>query len=320
MIYVHSLVNQLRGDKSRKKNAREEVLQAQNSEIFCSGNFTPENQSRELRLLAYKNLLIAEKSTRLRGIFSPSITSLDFDMDGVKEFLCQLDNMNMYVHLLAGRIFEMDLFGVYRNYCDTPPGRSGLFLDHFITETELGELQNGSFSRDNSVFAKTLYQDVHVDSGRHEILLKTEGLYGALQQTISLRKQFSFKIQEVQVQYILKNDGPFNLSGIFVIELNIALSGSGRTPPRTVVFSRDKTSEDIIKTVSFQDVEWIQISDSDTGVTFTINANENPDATLIPITNMLNSDIEGVRVFLSWKVDLGPGFETEKMVFLKIDS
>jgi hypothetical protein len=324
MMYVHILVNQLRGDKSRKKNAREELLQAQNGDIFRMTEY-PGLKSM-LRNHAYKSLLVAEKQTRLRGLFSPSINAFDFDMDGQKEYLAQFDSLNAYVHSLGGRIFELDGMISCRNYCDTIAANSGLFIDNIVSAEEIALLASGSIPSSRPVFSETLYQEISVESGRHEIYLKANGLFGALQQPVSLRKQYSFRNEEIQVQYILKNESPLNLSGAFLIEIDLSLVSSGAKKPLMTVYAHDNRQDRIVSTDHFTDVSWIRLDESASGTHFTIDANENPSVSVFTRTqhgggsDQKRVHYESARVFLYWKVDLSPNYETEKMVFFKINS
>ncbi|HNY15834.1 MAG TPA: DUF1926 domain-containing protein [Treponemataceae bacterium] len=326
MMYVHALVNQLRGDKSRKKNACEELWKAQGGDVFILS--APEDSERVQRLhaRAYKDLLVAEKTARVRGVFSPSVTAFDFDMDGLKEYLCQLDRLNVYVHPFGGKVFELDVLEAYRNYCDLCGSEQGLFIDHFVDQAEIDDLRAGILPHGKPVFSDTVYQDVSIDSTRHEIQLKTNGYFGSLQQPLSLRKQYSFRNEGIQVQYILKNDSPLALSGNFLIELDLAVTRTRQHDPLMTVYAHDQRADSRITEGQFDDVSWIQLSDLDSGVRFTVDANENPSVSVLPI--MCSGSAEGdaaghcggTRLFLSWKVDLGPGYEMEKMVFLKIDA
>lgn len=325
MMYVHSLVNQLRGDKSRKKNAREDLWRAQNSEVFSLDGERPDIR-RALRTGAYKYLLMAEKSSRVRGVFSPSINAFDFDMDGQKEYLSQLDSLNIYVHPRGGRIFELDVLSAYRNYGDMNLGEAGLFIDHLVLPEEIGAFENDRIPPLKGVFSQSLYQEVALDPGRQEIQLKANGLFGAFQQPVSLRKQYSFRNEGIQVQYILKNDSPLTLSSVFLIELDLSLSSNKNHVPLMAVYAHDNREDNVVGIAHFNDVSWIQIDDSGAGVKFTIDANENPSVSIFPVlvetgeNDHKKEKLDGVRLFMYWKVDLGPNFETEKMIFLKIDS
>jgi hypothetical protein len=70
MIFTNVLINQLKGDKSRKLNAREELWQAQDSCFFSPGNGYLRG---ELRKSAYSSLLRAELLPREKGGFNSSL-------------------------------------------------------------------------------------------------------------------------------------------------------------------------------------------------------------------------------------------------------
>lgn len=326
MMYVHALVNQLRGDKARKKNAREDIWRAQANEIFRFANSGNSSEARMLRTLAYKNLLIAEKMARVRGVFSPSIIPADFDMDTLKEYLCQLDKLNIYVHACGGKIFELDVFSVYRNYCDLcMPSSCGMFIDHFFDPEELELFSATDAMPETPVFASSVYQETSVDPVRQELQLKTSGTFGPFQQPLSLRKQYSFRNEGVQVQYILKNDSPLALSGIFLVELDMAFSKNRHKPSLMTVYAHEARQDSAIRRDSCQSIEWLQISDNGSGVKFTLEANESPSFIMKPVhcnepCEGSEQAPEGACVYLYWKVELGPNFETEKTVFLNVES
>jgi hypothetical protein len=322
MMHVHVLVGQLRGDKSRKKNAREELWQAQQNEVFRSQGPQETPHSRLLRSQAYKHLLIAEKLSRVRGVFSPSVVTADFDLDTAREYLCQLEKINAYVHARGGRVFELDVFSVYRNYCDLCTGESGgLFLDHLYTDEELSALTEEAVLPNDEAFSSTPYQEISVDSSRQEIVLKSSSVFGALQQPISLKKQYAFRDEGLTVQYILKNESPLQLSGWFACELGLSLTKNRNKLPLMTVYTQDTRKDCLMERCTYRDVSWLQVADSGSLVTFTLEANENPSISVIPVLCSVESDSpDGVRLFLFWKAELGPGYETEKTVFFKIDS
>lgn len=309
MMYVHVLVNQLRGDKARKKNAREELWKAQQGSFYVpSAEYPAVSLS-----TAYRHLLTAEKATRIRGVFSPTIVSFDFDFDGLKEFLCQLEHINIYVHQRGGKIFEYDVLKTNKNFCAVEGPRHGLFIDHFVSRDET-DPESFLTSPDirHSKLQTSHYQDISIDPARHEILLKTQALSGLCQQPITLKKQYSFRNEGMQVQYILKNESPLGLSGYFLTEFNLSISGSRSNQPYMEIYSGENRHNGPVTTSRYPDVSWIRLDDADSKTRFTIEANENPAVSLFTE--------DGIRFFLCWQVDLGPNFETEKTVFFKSES
>jgi hypothetical protein len=115
MIFTNVLINQIKGDKSRKQNAREEFWKAQDSSLFSPGKGQTRN---ELRKAAYSSLLRAEKLSREKGKYIPSIIQYDFDLDGKMEHLFQDAIINFYIQLKGAGIFELDYLPKDWNYLD----------------------------------------------------------------------------------------------------------------------------------------------------------------------------------------------------------
>ena len=92
------------------------------------------------------------------------------------------------------------------------------------------------------------------------------------------------------------------------------------------LYAHESRQECPIDTGHFDDVSWLLIDDRDAGVKFTLDTNENSSVSVFPIVwksknaNEQINKLDGVRLFLYWKVELGPNYETEKLAFLKIDT
>ncbi|MDR1506755.1 MAG: DUF1926 domain-containing protein [Treponema sp.] len=118
MYFTHTLINQLRGDKARKKAAREELWKAQGTDTFCRTGGTDITCS-SVRKHAYKALITAERITRENRNFTPSLLTFDFDLDGEAEYLFQDKNINCYVKARGASVFELDYLPKGWNYLDT---------------------------------------------------------------------------------------------------------------------------------------------------------------------------------------------------------
>ena len=327
MMYVNMLANGMKGDKARKKYALQELWKAQNAELFALDPCTVEYHN-ELRRIAYKKLLVAEKQTRLPGIFTEGLTRYDIDMDGFKEILSQRSPLNMYVHHHGGKIFECDVFSSYKNYSDMPFEHSGMFIDYLLSESALQHLKEGKIEALTTVFSENTYQEVEINTIRSELKLATAGLFDtSIEQPVSLRKQYAFFPEGTQVQYILKNDSPFNLSAYFVVEIDIALEETDSIAPSLSLYDceENQKKERNITTDVFNKVSWIQLEDPEGKMQFTMEANEVPGLIVIPVYGMckraaepVKQLIRGVRMFFYWRTDLSPNYETEKLLWLKI--
>ncbi|MCL1928121.1 MAG: alpha-amylase [Treponema sp.] len=115
--FIHNLINQLRGDKSRKRSAREELWKAQGAETLSFiGN-------KDVRRYAQKAILASERIIREKE-FKSSLLSFDFDLDRMEEFLFHDKNLNCYVRTKGAAIFELDYLPKGWNYLDSFTGDS----------------------------------------------------------------------------------------------------------------------------------------------------------------------------------------------------
>ena len=327
MMYVNMLANGMKGDKARKKYALQELWKAQNAELFALEPCIPEYHN-ELRRIAYRKLLVAEKQTRLPGIFTDGLIQYDIDMDGRKEFLSQRTSLNMYVHHRGGKIFECDAFAAYKNYSDIPFEHSGMFIDYLLSETALQRLKEGQTEALTTVFSDNTYQETEINTIRWELKLATSGLFDTgFEQPVSLRKQYTFFSEGTQVQYILKNDSPFNLSAYYVVEIDIAVEETDSIMPSLSLYDceENRKKERSITTDIFNKVSWVQLEDPEGKIQFTMEANEVPGLIVIPVYGICKKEAKtvdqttrGIRMFFYLKIDLNPNYETEKMLFLKI--
>lgn len=323
ITYVHTLVTQIRGDKSRKKNALLDLWCAETGSLF-NLDLKYEKYNKQLRNCCYRNLLKAEKQSRLKNIFEPSLSSIDFDLDGLKEFLSQRENINMYVHALGGKVFELDIFTAYKNYADISAEQTGLFIDHLLSIDELELIKNGEnlSAIAQPVFANSLYQDVKVDRHKCELQLRAAGAFRAFNQPVSLRKQYNFNDYGTQVQYILKNESSITLSAYFMTEIDLPVSQNESRKLQVSVYSNEQRQEVTKSNNKFENLSLIQIYDPDGKTMFTIEPNEVCDLIVLPIFEKLSeikNTLAALRILFYWRIDLKQFLETEKLLFLKIE-
>ena len=107
MMYIHVLVNQVRGDRYKKRAAQNELWKGQCHYAYWHGA-RGGVYSNPARKAVYRALIEAEKITRATEIFAPSILSADYDMDNCTEFLYQGSELNAYIHTRGGSLFELD--------------------------------------------------------------------------------------------------------------------------------------------------------------------------------------------------------------------
>jgi 4-alpha-glucanotransferase len=242
MMYTSLLVNQIRGDRSRKKTAREELWKAQCNAAYWHGR-NGGIYRRAYRQAAYSSLLESEKITKERGIFKPSIFITDFDMDGNQEYLYRGININAYIHPQGGSVIELDYFPTCWNYCATMARHEELYLqenaqcdvhprnsfvDH-IYEQPVGEkelLNNGL--TDTVDFSQTIFTETSLNRDNREVSLSAEVVARLKDGDLPLRlsKSYLFRKNTVILQYTLEASSEVRREFTFSTELNLAFSSA----------------------------------------------------------------------------------------------
>ncbi len=339
MMYVSLLVNQYRGDKSRKKSAREFLWQAQNSSAFLFIEGRGIKQYHSLLETAFRHLLQAEKMVRentASGISESSI-SFDYDMDGMKEYLFHQNGFNAFISASGGILFELDVLFSNRNYCNTiqrikkydcvtDAYPKKMFIDHFIEPDSFQKFLQDA-SQTSPVFSQIQYAEVSFDSYKREVQLKATALYGLLQQPVSLKKIYSLSNNGIRVQYIIKNKSPLPLKAKFAVESNISIVNGGSEQLIELISGEKCEILDSSKSSIHQtDISLLQITDKDTNSTFIFEPNEVSGISVQPltITRPVGEKLETLQqastVCFFWDLTIAPDYEVEKMLYLGITS
>ncbi|MFW5994950.1 MAG: alpha-amylase/4-alpha-glucanotransferase domain-containing protein [Spirochaetia bacterium] len=240
MQYTCVLVNQIRGDKYRKQAARHELWKGQCHQAYWHGRPGGIYQN-NLRKAAYSSLIEAEKVTREKGIFIPSIVKVDFDMDGLDEYLFQGQELNAYVHHKSGALFELDYLARPWNYLDsftrrperyhedydeTPPYDRywrKAFIDHLLSDTAtIDEFEHGRF--DTLADLPSQYYEVpRYEREGGELGLETEAQLpdGG---RVAVRKEYTFERSKVVARITVSNSGRTTVKGWYGCEVNLSFA------------------------------------------------------------------------------------------------
>lgn len=202
MCYVHSLTSLLKGDKTRKKSAQEDLFRAQAGDSYWNGPLGGLKRP-EVRLAAYRALMEAEKSTRTHGVFNPGIVMDDIDCDGEREILYQASDLNCYIHESGGRIFELDVLRQRLNLCASW-SNDGSRPTHVFTDRAC---EPGVFGPDRSALASLHYSLVERDKSSHRVILSRDFPLetGGFLHSLGLRKSFFFQKNCLSVDFELHN-------------------------------------------------------------------------------------------------------------------
>ncbi len=194
-----------------------------------------------LRKSAYKSFLEAEKITRTDSGFIPSIITLDFDMDGRKEFLYQGKVLNAYVHQKSGAIIELDYLPSSWNYLDTIDKKytnmvkvndtdlrysAKAFIDHFMMTGETLENFKTGVYVETGDFAGSIYNVVDINKNRQSIQFIRTGKveFNGAEYPLRVEKKYTFRQNTIYIYYTLTNLSDSVLDLNFGVEINLSLS------------------------------------------------------------------------------------------------
>ncbi|MCL2442439.1 MAG: DUF1926 domain-containing protein [Treponema sp.] len=227
MIFTNLLISQLKGDKHRKQNAREELWKAQDFCLFSPGD----GQLRsELRKAAYSSLLRAERLSRDKGKFISSLIQYDFDFDGIKEYIFQDAKINCYIHPKGASVFELDYMPKDWNYLDCGSydyGRRSAFSDILVPNNiKINENENIFTDKSRFCFNELYEAAAHDRKGKSCFKLAAAGNdipYG----DIEINKCYLLKRDVLTVSYSLKNCGKEKQEFQFIPEIDFSFAGIG---------------------------------------------------------------------------------------------
>ncbi|MDR1949540.1 MAG: DUF1925 domain-containing protein [Spirochaetaceae bacterium] len=298
MMFVNVLINQLRGDKSRKRTAREELWKAQGYDVFCPTPYGGIYRN-TTRNAVYRALLGAERITREKGGFVPSLSTFDFDLDGEGEYLFQDTHINCYIKARGASVFELDYLPKTWNYLDTlAPGRlppealsrqeEGLrrtafadFLSPF--DSSFRDLVTGPppESPDSGILygdprgrpcGLEQYEPLEVNKTQGKLLFrlppKPELPFGCME----IEKSFCLKKDTLTVRYRLTNRGTAGERCSFIPRLDLAFPGEGESYQRMFALVSGLKEPVLREAGELVNTGGVEFRDLKNEVTITLNA------------------------------------------------
>jgi hypothetical protein len=283
MIFANVLISQLKGDKERKQNAREELWKAQDSFLFTPGG----GQIRhELRKAAYSSLLRAERLSREKGKFISSLIQYDFDFDGVKEYLFQDARINCYIQQQGAGIFELDYLPKDWNYLDcgcAHSGRRTAFADALVSADTKAESLAEIFPENSRLCFYEQYEALTQDRKGKSCFKLPAADSGIPFGAVEINKCYSLKRDILTVSYTLKNTGKEKEEFIFVTEINFSFAGEGEDNVR--FHTVDKAGKDTPAEKLITDCETLKILDVKNEVQLLLGCDKPFSGCLVPAYN-----------------------------------
>jgi len=249
MIFTNVLINQMKGDRARKQNAREELWKAQDSSLFTPGKGYAHN---ELRKAAYSSLIRAEQLSKEKEKFISSLIQYDFDFDGISEYLMQDEIINCYIKLNGACLFELDYLPKDWNYLDCGSKntnekegcqRRTAFADALLPAgTKIEDIENGYPDNARLLFNEQ-FEDIKQDrKGKVCFKLSASGSNIPCE-NMEINKCYTLKKNTLSVSYNLKNNGKENVDFCFVPEINLSFAGVGDEYVR--FYTTDNSGKDL---------------------------------------------------------------------------
>jgi alpha-amylase len=325
MMYTHVLVNQVRGDRYKKRAAQNELWRGQCHYAYWHGA-RGGIYSNPLRKAVYRSLIEAEKITRATEIFAPSILSADYDMDNCTEYLYQGSELNAYIHTRGGSLFELDFLPASTNYLDTMAQRDGearershsrkAFLDHFLPEACTIEAFDTGRSAEVGDFVTGLYEVVELNRSLPEVLLRRTGSVSApdgLAQPVGIDKRYIFRPRSIDVYYEVTNRGARPLATFFAMEMNVSLVARSPESGRIFILDEDRKSEIGLERTEIEGVKGLLVRDVVNEVSITLSSVKAFRFWSLPIETRSRCPEGEERIFQShcfvgqWPISLAPG-------------
>jgi hypothetical protein len=235
MIFTNALINQLHGDKSRKRTAREEIWKAQVYDAFCpvkGGGIYLQS----VRKSAYRALLEAEKISRESRRFTPSLTVFDFDLDGREEFLFQEEQINCYIKPSSADVFELDYLPKVWNYLDTfspPDGKEGkkvkrsAWTDIFAPDS-FQNFAEAEAEREKIRFCKNeIFEVIDIDKTHQKVCFRLPANESAPYGRIVMQKTYQLRKNTLSIHYLLVNTGEYTERFAFIPSVDLSFAGEG---------------------------------------------------------------------------------------------
>jgi len=225
IYFVHTLINQFRGDKSRKRAAREELWKAEEAEALCKTLDSPAAQK-----YAYRALLAAERIIREKE-FKPSLLTLDLNLDGTAEYLFQDKNINCYVRSRGASVFEFDYLPRGLNYLTAfPDGRAhyafrDMLLPGDFVPPDLSAMDKTTLPPESRLCGNEDYRLESADRIKLKAIFTLSPRKGIPFGAIEIQKTYRIEKNSLSLSYVLSNRGEDKIVLCFVPRFDLSLSG-----------------------------------------------------------------------------------------------
>ena len=337
MINVHTLINnQLRGDKTRKRTALEDLWKAQDSCLFSPGNDAiPGVFHSHIRKTAYHFLIEAEKIIREKEKFTPSISVFDLDLDGEGEYIFQDEKITCCVKSKGAGIFELDYLPCAWNYLDTIAPREGgssgsptgdkraAFVDWLAPFGTLPEDAGPGGLKGGRFCGAEEFDAVEIDRVRRKAIFTLPPKLSLPWGEIEIVKTGQLKKNYIALEYALKNSGTGSLSFTFCTSLDLSFPGEGEGFLRVLNISEgEKEGVALNGSCTIKNAKILEFQDMKNEAIITLEGSRGFDGRIFHIRSNFQGreDYQSTCVMPMMQVSLEKGKTWKTSFSLKISS
>jgi hypothetical protein len=339
LMYTHVLVNQIRGDKYKKKAALNELWRGQTGAVYWHGR-QGGAYSNALRKAAYHAFNEAEKITRNAGMFMSSIIATDYDMDGQEEYLYQGRVLNAFVHSHGATLLELDYLPKSWNYLDTIARwperyhrykyegcdwymRKG-FIDHFFAPSTTLEKFDRMNYQEMGDFIDRAFQIEELKREQRKVVLTRQGQVRIkrTKNPVTLWKSYTFKENGIDLAVAIRNEGAQPVELWYGLEFNLSVAG----PEEATMMVPDQEKETPIgsEPADLGTVGNVRIYDNINSVQITFGGNSEFSLWCLPVYTMsyvgdaLQKVYQSSCLLPQWQLELKPAQQKELKVSLDL--
>jgi len=337
LMYTHVLVNQIRGDKYKKKTAQNELWKGQTGAVYWHGHHGGA-YSNHLRKAAYRAFIEAEKVTRIAGMFMPAIIATDYDMDGHDEYLYQGKVLNAFVHRMGGALLELDYLPKGWNYLDTIARwperyhrykyegcdwymRKG-FIDHFFAPNTTIEKFDRMSYQEMGDFIDQPFELEELKREQRKLILLRHGQVRIKRKSypVTVSKSYRFKENGIELSIAITNNGPAPVELWYGLEFNLALAGDGDEYSDFTVKIGEKEKRVGCKAAALESISSVRIDDKANGVCLSLGADRAFSLWSLPVQTVCYEREERSTLYQcscfvpQWEISLQPDQHEELKV------
>jgi len=289
MIHTRVFINQLRGDKSRKQSALEELWKAQDSAIYSPAGI----KNPQVRKAAYGALLEAEKITQERDLLSPSLSVFDYDLDGQDEYVFQDERINCNIKLLGAGLFELDYIPGTWNFLDifTNGRRNGSsavrrrsFTEYLVPGKNPPQL-NWQGIEGSRFCGNELYEAVELDRVHRQVQFRLNPAESLPLGKIEIKKTWFLKRNVLTLHYELLNTGSQTENFFLVPSVDLSFSGCNDSFLKILAVKNSKETVNMEGQNEFglEDIGGLEFRDLKNEIVILLEANKHFNARLFNI-------------------------------------